>query len=160
MAQPPEGSVSLIDLEQEIEAQIKGLSNREYRAVGDAPPRVQGPALAMHDFVLHRQDVSEISKLSAEAVGREYDASAKEIHSMGAELIKIARQCEKMSRDALAVTEEMKETAERYREEARRTFLTIETCSVMTAEVRRTCTELKEKIAAPNTSRKRVLYQD
>jgi hypothetical protein len=54
-----------------------------------------------------------------------------------------------MTRDALAVTEEIKDTAARYREEAKRIFLQIENCTLMTAEVRKTCTELKEKIAAP-----------
>ena len=51
----------------------------------------------------------------------------------------------------IAVTEEMKDTAARYREEAKRIFLQIENCTLMTAEVRKTCTELKEKIAAPPT---------
>jgi hypothetical protein len=39
----------------------------------------------------------------------------------------------------------------RYREEAKRIFVQIEDCSLMTAEVRKTCTELKERIAAPTT---------
>ena len=56
-----------------------------------------------------------------------------------------------MTRDTLAVTEELKETAARYREEAKRIFLQIENCSLLTAEVRKTCTELMEKIAGPAT---------
>jgi hypothetical protein len=40
-------------------------------------------------------------------------------------------------------------TAARYRAEAKRIFLQIENCTLMTAEVRKTCTELKEKIATP-----------
>ncbi len=71
---------------------------------------------------------------------------------MGAELIERVKQCEAMTRDALFVTEEMKETAARYREEAKRIFLQIENCSLVAAEVRKTCTELKEKIAAPATA--------
>jgi hypothetical protein len=54
-----------------------------------------------------------------------------------------------MTRDALAAIEEMKETAARYREEAKRIFLQIENCTLMTAAVRKTCTEVKEKIDAP-----------
>jgi hypothetical protein len=155
MVQSTEGPIiSLIDLEKEIEAQVKGLSSREHGPASDTPPRVCAPALAMPDPVQHR--AREIGRLSAEAVVREYEAAAKEIDAMGAELIKRVRQCEKMSRDALAVTKEMRETAERYRAEAKRIFLTIETCSVMTAEVRRTCTELRERIAAPNTSLKQA----
>ena len=72
---------------------------------------------------------------------------------MGAELIERVRQCEAMVRDALAVTEEMKETAARYRVEAKRIFLQIEDCSLVTAEVRKTCNELMEKIAMDSTQK-------
>ena len=103
----------------------------------------------MPDYVEHREGATEIGKLSAEAVVREYEAAAKEIEDMGAELIERAKQCEAMTRDALAVTEEMKETAARYRQEAKRVFLQIENCTAMAAEVRKTCSELKDKIATP-----------
>jgi hypothetical protein len=103
----------------------------------------------MPDYVEHREGATEIGKLSAEAVVREYEAAAKDIEAMGAELLERVKQCDAMTRDALAVTEELKETAERYREEAKRIFVQIENCSLMTAEVRKTCTELKEKIAVP-----------
>jgi hypothetical protein len=105
----------------------------------------------MPDYVEHRDGATEIGKLSAEAVVREYEAAAKEIEAMGAELIERVTQCEAMARDAFAVTEELKEIAERYREEAKRVFVQIENCSLVTAEVRKTCTELKEKIAVPAT---------
>ena len=103
------------------------------------------------DYVEHRDGTTEIGKLSAEAVVREYEAAAKEIEAMGAKLIELVTQCEAMARDAFAVTEELKEIAERYREEAKRVFVQIENCSLVTAEVRKTCTELKEKIAVPAT---------
>ena len=106
----------------------------------------------MPEYVQHREGATEVGKLSAEAIVGEYEAAAKEIEAMGAELIERVRQCETMARDALAVTKEMKDTAARYREHAKRVFLQIEECSLMTAEVRKTCTELKEKIAAPPTA--------
>ncbi len=145
--------VGVTDLEQEIEAEFRNRPPvREPRPVNFAPPRVRAPALSMPDYVEHREGATEIGKLSAEAVVREYEAAAKDIEAMGAELIERVKQCEAMTRDALAVTEEMKETAARYREEAKRIFLQIENCTLMTAEVRKTCTELKEKIAAPATA--------
>jgi hypothetical protein len=107
--------------------------------------------MSIPDYVEHRDGATEIGKLSAEAVVREYEAAAKEIEEMGGELIERVKQCEVMTRNALAVNEEMKETAARYREEAKRIFLQIENCTMMTAEVRKTCTELKEKIASPPT---------
>jgi hypothetical protein len=141
------------DLEHEIEAEFrKRPPVHEPRPVNFAPPRVRAPALSMPDYVEHREGATEIGKLSAEAVVREYEAAAKDIEGMGAELIDLVKQCEAMTRDAVAVTEEMKETAARYREEAKRIFLQIENCTLMTAEVRKTCTELKEKIAAPATA--------
>lgn len=143
---------ALTDMEREIEAEVKSRPPAyEARTVNFAAPRVGSPALAMPAYVEHRDGATEIGKLSAEAVVREYEVAAKEIEAMGAELIERVRQCEAMTRDALAVNDELKETAARYRGEAKRIFLQIENCSLVTAEVRRTCGELKEKIAAPST---------
>ncbi|WP_424630684.1 hypothetical protein [Bradyrhizobium sp. SYSU BS000235] len=103
----------------------------------------------MPDYVEHCDGATEIGKLSAEAVVREYEAAAKEIEGMGAELIERVKQCETMTKNAFAATEEMKETAAKYREEAKRIFMEIENCTRMTEEVRKTCTDLKEKIAQP-----------
>jgi hypothetical protein len=142
----------IIDLEREIEAQVRNSPPiREQRPVNVAPPTVRAPTPSIPDYVEHCEGATEIGKLSAEAVVREYEAAAKEIEGMGAELIERVKQCEAMTRDALAVTEEIKETAARYRDEAKRSFLQIENCTLMTAEVRKTCTELREKIAAPPT---------
>ena len=154
MVKPIAGQVfNVVDMEREIEEQVRNSPPiRDQRPVNFAPPRVRAPALSIPDYVEHREGATEIGKLSAEAVVREYEAAAKDIEAMGAELIERVKQCEAMTRDALAVTEEMKETAARYREEAKRIFLQIENCTLMTAEVRKTCTELKEKIAVPATA--------
>jgi hypothetical protein len=105
----------------------------------------------MPEYVEHRDGATEIGKLTAEAIVREYETAVKEIEEMGAQLIECAKKCEAMTRDVLAATDEMKQTAARYRQEAKRIFVQIENCTVMTAEVRKTCTELAEKIAAPPT---------
>src|SRR5713226_5079732 len=144
---------STINLEREIEEEFRNRPPvREAQPTDIAPPAVHAPALSMPDYVEHREGATEIGKLTAEAVVREYESAAKDIEAMGAELIERVKQCEAMTRDALAVTEEMKETAMRYRAEAKRIFLQIEDCSLMTAEVRKTCTELKEKIATPTAA--------
>jgi hypothetical protein len=143
-----------MNLEREIEAEIRNRPPvREGQSDEFAPPAVRAPALSMPDYVEHRDGATEIGKLSAEAVVREYESAAKEIEAMGAELIERVRQCEAMVRDALLVTEEMKETAARYRVEAKRIFLEIEDCSLVTAEVRKTCNELIEKIAMDSTQK-------
>jgi hypothetical protein len=141
---------NIIDLEKEIEAEfLNSPPTRDQHSMEVAPPRLRAPTIAIPDYVEHCEGATEIGKLSAEAIVREYEAAAKDIEAMGAELIERVKQCEAMTRDALAVTEEMKETAARYREEAKRIFLQIENCTRMTAEVRKTCVELKEKIATP-----------
>ena len=151
MAEPTIGRV-LTDMEREIEAEFRrGPAVHEPRPSNLARPSVVAPALAMPDYVEHHEGATEIGKLSAEAVVREYEAAAKEIEAMGAELIERVTQCETMTRDALAVTEESKDTAKRYREEAKRVFLQIEEYSQILAEVRKICIELKEKIAVPAT---------
>ena len=137
MVQPTMGRL-LTDMEREIAAEVRG-----------RPPLHRAPSMAIPDYVEHREGATEIGKLSAEAVVREYEAAAKDIEAMGGELIDLVRQCEAAALDALAVTEELKDTAGRYREEAKRVFFQIENCSLVTAEVRKTCNALKERIAAP-----------
>ena len=145
---------STMNLEREIEAEIRSRPPvRGDQPADFAPPAVRAPSLSMPDYVEHRDGATEIGKLSAEAVVREYKSAAKDIEAMGAELIERVRQCEAMVRDALMVTEEMKETAARYRVEAKRIFLEIEDCSLVTAEVRKTCNDLIEKIATDSTQK-------
>lgn len=108
----------------------------------------------MPDYVEHRDGATEIGKLSAEAVLREYESAAKEIESMGRELIARAKRCEAVTRDAFAVTKELNEVAARYRAEAKRVFDHIESCSVVVAEARDICSDLKDKIAAPSVAKK------
>jgi len=136
----------LTDMEREIQAEVR---NRPPHPVDFGAPITGTPDLAMPDYVEHRDGATEIGKLSAEAVVREYEAAAKDIEALGVELVEHVKQCEAMTREALAVTDELKETAERYREEAKRVFHQIESCSLMTAEVRKVCGELRDKIAVP-----------
>ena len=143
----------LTDVEGAIEAEFrKNPPAHEPRAVNVGPRSVNAPSLGMPDYVEHSEGATEIGRLSAEAVVREYEAAAKEIEAMGAELIQCARQCEAMTRDALAVTDELKKTADRYREEGKRVFVQIEDCSLVTAQARKICTELMDKLAVPRTN--------
>jgi Skp family chaperone for outer membrane proteins len=151
VVQPTIGQV-LTNMERDIEAEFrKRPAVHEPRPLNVAPATVVAPALSMPEYVEHREGATEIGKLSAEAVVREYEAAAKEIETLGTELIDHVTRCEAMTRDALAVTEELKDTAKRYREEAKRVFIQIEECSQISAEVRKTCIELKEKISIPAT---------
>jgi hypothetical protein len=150
MAQSPTRGPALTDLEREIAAELekKHEPHRSYAM----SPEVDAPALAMPDYVEHRTGATEIGRLSAEGIVREYEVAAKEIDAMRAELVERAKQCETMTRDTLAVAEELKEVAARYREQGKRVFVEIENCSELTAEVRKACTELRDKIAVPTTT--------
>lgn len=139
----------LTDIQREIEAELNRQPVQAARPDNVAAPTMAAPNLVMPDYVEHRDGATEIGKLSAEAVVHEFEAAAREIESMGAELIERVKQCEAMTRDAFAVTKELRDVAARYREEAKRVFLQIENCSLVTAEVSKACTELKEKIAFP-----------
>src|SRR5215475_8617969 len=78
-------------------------------------PTVRASILAMPEYVTRSERPAEISSLSAAAV-REFEAATKEIELMGGELVERARQCEAMTRDALAVAKDLNEVAARYRE--------------------------------------------
>lgn len=99
---------------------------------------------ALPDYVRERAGVGA---LSAEIVVRDYEIAAKEIEAMGAELLECVAQCGTMMQAALAAIDETKDTAARYRDDAKRIFTTIGDCSLLTAEVRKVCAELKGRIA-------------
>ena len=147
MVQSTIGQV-LTNIEREVQAEVHNSHQpRQPSPVDFVTPMTAAPDMAMPDYVEHSDGATEIGRLSAEAVVREYEAAAKDIEKLGEELAAQVKQCEAMSREAFAATAELKETAERYREEARRVFLQIENCSLKTSEVRKLCGELKDKIS-------------
>lgn len=146
MTQPTPGPF-LTDIARELQTGLRTKPPVNESRIPD-PPTISSPA-TMPDYVEHRDGVTEIGKLSAEAVVREYEAAAKEIEAMGADLVEQAKHCERVMTDALAVTGELKEVAARYRTEAKRVFDQIENYSLVVAEVRKTCTDLRDKIAVP-----------
>ena len=97
-----------------------------------APPVQTGP---MPDYVEHQDGVPRVGALSAEAVVRDYEAAAKEIEAMGAEMIDAARKCEAMTAEVHLAIAYMHETAAAYREDAKRIFKRIEDCSFLTEQV-------------------------
>jgi hypothetical protein len=107
----------------------------------------------MPDYVEHQNGVSRVGALSAEAVVRDYEAAAKEIEAMGAELIGAAQKCEAMTAEVHTAISYMRDTASAYREEAKRIFKRIESCALLTEEVRKTCESLKNRIESHNTAR-------
>jgi hypothetical protein len=147
-----ERAFSLIDLEREILADTGDGLFDEPRQLEFAPPRMRSPSLVMPD-VEHREGVTSVGKLSAEAIAFEYEAAAKAIEATAAELMERARQCEAMTRNALAAFETMRATARQYRDRAQAISLQIEHCNQMSLAVRQTCAELSGKIAPVATEK-------
>ena len=104
-------------------------------------------SIALPDYVEHQQGVSRVGALSAEAVVRDYEVAAREIESMGAELIDAAKKCEAMTAEVHSAIAYMRDTAAAYREEAKRIFKRIEDCAVFTQDVRKTCEEVKRRMS-------------
>ena len=95
------------------------------------------------DYVEHREGVSRVGQLTAEAVVRDYEAAAQEIEAMGTELISAAKKCEAMTGEVHTAIAFMRDTAASYREEAKKIFLRIEECALFTEDVRKTCETVK-----------------
>jgi hypothetical protein len=130
------------DLVDQLEKDIATLTP----SLGDEPRAYAPPAnrvMALPEYVTHRDGVSEIGMLSAEAVVREYEDAAKEIEAMGKET---AKRCVAITASVVTMLEDVKTTAAHFRKEAQRIFNDIESCSVLTEEVRTTCDALKKKI--------------
>ena len=113
------------------------------------------PPPAVPEYVSHREDVTEIGKLSAEAMVREYESTAKEIEAMGDILKDMVERCEQLVVSASVMLGEIKGTAMRYRKEGKRMFTEIESCSSATDEVRRLCEAFRDKIAARDAEAKK-----
>jgi len=115
----------------------------EKDVVASLPAIRVAPSGAMPDYVEHQEGVTRVGALTAEAVVRDYEAAAKEIEAMGAELISAAQKCEAMTAEVHNAIAFMRDTAASYREEAKKIFKRIEECSIFTEEVRKTCETLK-----------------
>jgi len=116
------------------------------RNAQNARPQQQIPP--MPDYVEHREGVSQVGSLSAEAVVREYEAAAKEMEAMGTELIDAARKCEMMTAEVHKTMALVQATATAYREDAKKMFTRIEECALLSEHVRKTCEEMRNRIAA------------
>jgi hypothetical protein len=132
--------LDLAKLEADVVAAIPSRPLPSIKAV----PSVQ--SVPMPDYVEHQEGVPRVGALSAEAVVRDYEAAAKEIEAMGAELISAAQKCEAMTAEVHNAIAYMRDTAAAYREEAKKIFKRIEDCSLLTEDVRKTCEAVKHKI--------------
>ena len=132
-------------LEDEVRESVQ--QNRPYLQTNDHVPRaVLAPPVP--EYVTHRDDVSEIGKLSAEAIVKEYEETAKEIEAMGDVVRDMVKRCDELSASASSMLKDIRMTATRYRKEGKRMFAEIESCSSAADEVRKLCEGFRDKLAA------------
>jgi hypothetical protein len=130
-------ALDLARLEADVTAALPALPIRAAPSVHYEP---------LPDYVEHREGVSRVGALTAEAVLRDYEAAAKEIEAMGAELVSAAKKCKAMTADVHNAIAFMRDTAAAYREEAKKIFKRIEECALFTEDVRKTCETVKRRM--------------
>jgi hypothetical protein len=146
-------NLELVDVERDIaQALTKSLPQRDHRTIGFAPPKVRTPAQPMPPYVEHHANVDQIGKLSAEAVIAQYEGAVKALEEMGATLIDCVKRSESMAAGCKGTIAFVHDTARKYREEAKLIFDRIEQASLMTAEVKSVCDEMRKKMEQPTQS--------
>ena len=146
------GAVKHLDanlLEGEVREVVQQRHHSQVQPLEIMPRTILAPAVP--DYVSHREDVSEIGRLSAEAIVKEYEETAREIETMGDVVREMVQRCDQLTSNASAMLKDIKATAARYRKEGKRMFTEIESCSSATDEVRRMCEAFRDKLAARDT---------
>lgn len=95
-----------------------------------------------------RIDGPDIGKLSAAALQGEFEAAAKQIEQMAAEMLDAAKRCEAMVASVHEVAAYITATALHYRQEGQRHFEAIERNARLAEDVRRLCDDLNRRILA------------
>jgi hypothetical protein len=122
------------------------------------------PKEPLPTYVSPRSTVPPVGALSAEALLRDYEKTAKQVENMGAELAGATHKCaeelnllakkyDDMVSYVRSVTDHVNETAAALREEAKRVFLQIENTALMTKEMRDLSEQMRGRVAgAPSTA--------
>ena len=146
-------TLELVDVEHDIaHALTKNPPSRDHRAVDFALTKAGTPSSPMPPYVEHHADVDQIGKLSAEAVIAQYEGAVKALEEMGATLIDCVKRAESMAAGCKDTIAFVQDTARKYREEAKLIFDRIEQASLMTAEVKSVCDEMRKKMEHPTQS--------
>ncbi|WP_024520048.1 hypothetical protein [Bradyrhizobium sp. Tv2a-2] len=109
-------------------------------------------SIAFPDHEEHLQSVTRAGGLSAEAVVRDYEIAAREVESMGAELIEAAKKCEAMTAEVHNAIADMRDTAAAYREEGKKVFKRIQASALFSQDVRKSCEEVKRRMVEAHDS--------
>ena len=145
-------TLDVLDVEHDIAKVLtKSPPLRDHWAIDFGPAKVRTASPPMPPYEYHAE-VDQIGKLSAEAVIAQYEDAVKALEAMGTTLIDCVQRAEKMAAGCKDAITYVQDTAQKYREEAKVIFDRIEQASVMTAEVRSVCDEMRKRIENPAQS--------
>jgi len=113
--------------------------------------------LPIPEYVQHHPDANQVSRLTAPVVAAEYEQAAKAIERMAAELRASLVECDNtlvlLAQQRAALNEHIEmairdceQAAAAYRERGAVAFNSIQNASILTEEVRRTCSALQDRI--------------
>lgn len=139
---PERQPISLDQLQRDIE--IEGHAESSVVRLPTPSPL----STPLPPYVEHKPGVSDVGRLTAEALVKEYESTAKSINEVGEELGKVAQRCEEYMQELHEMTEHLHGIAVQFRERGAEIFQQLQTSSETTAETRRTANELVEKLHA------------
>ncbi|RPH72707.1 MAG: hypothetical protein EHM78_02050 [Myxococcaceae bacterium] len=125
-----------IDLEPEV---------RQELPPADAPEAVRA-GMVLPDYVTHMDGATRSGMLSAAAVVREYEATAKMIDEMGQELRASQDRVAEMMSTYAEAFKKLQDTVQAYRDEGKRLFEQVESSSKLADRVSETCDMLRREL--------------
>jgi hypothetical protein len=112
----------------------------------------------MPEYVEPREGVPPVGALSAEAIVKDFEKTAKGIEAMAAELMDASNRCaeelialtnkyKELGEQINQVVQHVKDTAESYRDEAKTVFVRIEDTTMRMKEVRELSDTMRQRLA-------------
>lgn len=119
--------------------------------------RTSRPSLPIPDYVEHHAQVSDVGRLSAQAVAAEYESAAVDIEALAQGLIEMAAKCNEDTDMVIKHNQMVRSKIEQqvsacmaaaqlYRDEAKAAFDKIQTQSLLIDDARRTLQDMLERI--------------
>lgn len=151
--------------EQRVDVALRGvqLDDDIAEAAFGSPYAPKPKPEPMPAYVEPRPDVPAVGALSAEALVKDFEKTAKDIEAIAADLVQASQKCAAELSDLTAkysammteienVVAHVTDTAAAYRDEAKLVFVRIEDTTLMTEEVRRLSEEMRGRVSGQQTS--------
>ena len=142
-------NIRMNDLTASVEEALRSEppASDDHELIRFAPPATRNTLPPLPSYVEHRDDIDLIGKAASQAVVMQYDAAMRALEAMSKEMIECVKQAQQMAERALETAKFVTETCDAYKEESKLIFTRIEHASALTAEVRKVCEEMRQKIA-------------